>query len=112
MDQGASFNCAVRYSYRSPVFAAMYLCYFVTMFVIVNPFRGKPTYMSPKVKGYTDIFLCHPNLYGYRDTCVVWVIYTRNPLFRARVKISFTSKRVNYLCQGVIVLFVCLSVIL
>ena len=40
---------------------------------LVYPFRGKPTYMSSRVKGYTDI--CHPNLYGYRDTCVIWVIY-------------------------------------
>ena len=59
----------------------------------VNLFRGKLTYMSPKVQGYTDI--CHPNLYGYRHTCVVWVIYTRNPLFRARVNF-FTSNRFNY----------------
>jgi len=31
--------------------------------------------------------ICQPNLYGYRDRCVVWVIYTRNPLFLARVNI-------------------------
>ena len=47
--------------------------------------------MSPKVKGYTDI-ICHPNLYGYRDTCVVWVIYTRNPLFQARVNFFYLQK--------------------
>jgi len=23
----------------------------------VNPFRGKPTYMSPRLKGYTDIYV-------------------------------------------------------
>ena len=33
--------------------------------------KGIPTYMSPKVKEYTDIIICYPNLYGYRDTCVV-----------------------------------------
>jgi len=43
--------------------------------------------MSPRVKGYTDILT-----YTGTETRVVWVIYTRNPLFRARVKILFTSK--------------------
>jgi len=47
-----------------------------------------------------------PNLYGYRDRCVVWVIYTRNPLFRATVKILFTSKRLLLSVR----LSVCLSV--
>ena len=52
----------------------------------VNPFRGKPTYMSPrlkgiptymspKVKGYTDIY---PNLYGYRDTCHLGYLYQKS----------------------------------
>ena len=47
--------------------------------------------MSPKVKKYTDIYVTLT--YMGTETCVVWVIYTRNPLFRARVKISFTSKK-------------------
>jgi len=34
--------------------------------------------MSPKVKGYTDTST---------ETRVVWVIYKKNPLFRARVEI-------------------------
>jgi len=70
----------------------------------VNPFRGKPTYMlprlkgiptymSPKVKGYTDIYVILT--YTGTETHVIWVIYTRNPLFRARVKIFLTSKRIK-----------------
>jgi len=49
--------------------------------------------MSPKVKRYTDIYVILT--YTGTDTCVVLVIYTRNPLFRARVKIFFASKRVK-----------------
>ena len=40
--------------------------------------------------------ICHPNLYGYRDTCVIWVIYTRNPLFRARVKFFLPPKGLSF----------------
>ena len=55
--------------------------------------KGIPTYMLPKVKGYTDIYVTLT--YTGTETRVVWVIYTRNPLFRARVKFFLTSKRVN-----------------
>jgi len=66
------------------------------METLLNPFRGKPTYMSPRVKGYTDIqCICHPNLYGYTDTCRLGYLYQKSTFFRARVKILFTSKRVN-----------------
>jgi len=37
--------------------------------------KGIPTYMSPKVKGYTDIY---PNLYGYRDTCHLGYLYQKS----------------------------------
>jgi len=41
--------------------------------------------MSPKVKGYTDIYVILT--YTSTETRVVWVIYKKNPLFRARVEI-------------------------
>ena len=51
--------------------------------------------MPPKVKGYTDIYVILT--YTGTETRVVWVIYTRNPLFRARVKIVFPPKGLNAL---------------
>jgi len=33
----------------------------------VKPFRGKPTYMSPRVKGYTDVYVILT--YTGTDTC-------------------------------------------
>jgi len=56
--------------------------------------KGIPTYMSPKVKGYTDVIYVIITYMG-TETRVIWVIYSRNPLFRASFKIFFTSKRVK-----------------
>jgi len=61
-----------------------------------NPFRGKLTYMSPRVKRYTDIYVILT--YTGTETHVSFWLFIPEIhflLFRARVKISFTSKRVK-----------------
>ena len=54
----------------------------VDVIVIFNPFRGKPT-CRPRLKGILTYVIL---TYTGTETHVVWVIYTRNPLFRVRVK--------------------------
>ena len=66
--------------------------------------KGILTYMLPKVKGYTDIW--HPNLYRYRDRCVVWVIYTRNPLYWQGLKKILPPKGLNSQHNKYIILFI------
>jgi len=61
---------------------------------LLNPFRGKLTYMSPKVKGYTDRYVILTYT-GTEKHVSFWLFIPEIHFFGQGLKLFFTSKRVK-----------------